>query len=146
MKKNFRWLLTIGLNMMAITAVAQNNQPPAATKAIFAKMYPAATNVDWKEKTNNFTAFFNLDDRKCEAKFAKTGEWLSTEEAIAWDSLPRPVQDAFKTSKYADWKEVSAYSIRSSEGTTQYHLVVSKSDAGRKILFFSMDGKLLADR
>jgi hypothetical protein len=146
MKKNLKWLLAFGLSLMAIVTVAQNNQPPAATTDIFAKMYPAATNVDWKEKTNNFTAFFNLNDRKCEAKFAKSGGWLSTEETIAWDSLPRPVQDAFKTSKYADWKEASAYSILSSEGTTQYHLVVSKSDAGRKILFFSLDGKLLADR
>ena len=146
MKKDFRWLLTIALNLTAIAAIAQNNLPPAATTDIFAKMYPAAANVDWKEKTNNFTAFFNLDGRKCEAKFAKDGGWLNTEETIALDSLPRPVQDAFKASKYADWKEASAYSIRSSEGTTQYHLVVSRSDAGRKILFFSLDGKLLADR
>jgi hypothetical protein len=109
-------------------------------------MHPAATNLDWKEKINNFTAFFDLGGRKCEAKFDKSGGWLSTEETIPLDSLPRPVQDAFKASKYADWKETSAYSIRSSEGSTQYHLVVSGSDAGRKILFFSPDGKLLADR
>ena len=146
MKKTLKWLLAFGLHQTAIVAIAQNNLPPAATADIFSKMYPAATNVDWKEKTNNFTAFFNLNGSKCEAKFAKGGGWLNTEETIALDSLPRRVQDAYKASKYADWKETSAYSILSSDSTIQYHLVVFSVDAGRKILFFSLDGKLLADR
>lgn len=145
MKYRYLWLLVIGLNLGTIQAIAQTNQPAAAATGIFAKMFPGATKVEWKEKTNDFTVFFNLDDRKCEAKFARTGGWLSTEETIAWDSLPPPVRDGFKTGQYADWTKISAYSIQSAEGTTQYHLVVSRSDMGRKILFFSPDGHLLAD-
>ncbi len=138
--------MAIELSLATLGVQAQSNQPPAAITDIFTKMFPTATKVDWKEKTSNFTAFFNLNDRKCEAKFAKTGGWLNTEETISLDSLPRPVREAFKAGKYADWNETSAYSIRSVEGTTQYHLVISRSDMGRKILFFSSDGNLLADR
>jgi hypothetical protein len=146
MKNNRKWLLSMGLNLVTIAAVAQSSQPPPAVAEVFTKMFPTARNVDWKEKTANFTAFFNLNDRKCEAKFAKAGNWLNTEETITWDSLPRPVQEAFKASKYAEWNPVSAYSIRSGEGTAEFHLVVSKIDQSRKILFFNPDGKLLADR
>ena len=146
MKKMYTWILAIWLTMATTSVMAQTSRPPAAITDTFAKMVPTAVNVDWKEKINNFTVFFNLKDRKCEAKFTKTGGWLSTEEPIALDSLPYPVRDAFKASKYADWNETSAYCIRSGEGAPEFHLVVSRSDLGRKILFFSLDGKLLADR
>jgi hypothetical protein len=146
MKQKYKLLLALGLNLVITSAIAQTNQPPPMISDAFAKMFPTATSVDWKEKTNNFTAFFNLKDRKCETKFAKTGEWLNTEETIALDSLPQPIQDGFKTCKYADWKANSAYSVQSSDGTTQYHIVATRADLGRKILFFGPDGKLLADR
>jgi hypothetical protein len=145
MKKMYTWISAIGLTLVITSATAQTGRPPAAITDTFAKMFPTASNVDWEEKTNNFTVFFNLKDRKCEAKFTKTGGWLSTEETIALDSLPHPVRDAFKASKYADWNETSAYCIRTGERAPEFHLVVSRSDLGRKILFFSPDGKLLKD-
>jgi hypothetical protein len=145
MKNKYPWLQAIVLFLMTTKANAQTSQPPSATAHLFTKMFPNATKVDWKEKTNNYTAFFNVNDQKCEAKFAKTGGWLSTEETIPLDSLPLPVQNAFKSSQYGDWNETSAYCIRSADGTSQYHLVLTKSNMGRKILFYSQEGKLLAD-
>lgn len=136
----------MGLVLVTMPAMAQTNQPSAVVADNFAKLFPGATKVEWKEKTDNFTAFFDLSNQKCEAKFAKTGGWLSTEETMPLDSLPAAVEHAFKACKYADWTETSAYSIQVAQGTTQYHLVVTRSDGGRKILFFSPDGNLLADR
>lgn len=146
MKKKLNWLLTIGICLNMTTANAQSLQPSTVIAGNFSKMFPGASNVDWKEKTANFTAFFNLNDHKCEAKFAKSGEWLNTEETTPWDSLPQPIRDGFATSKYAAWKAKSAYSIKSSNGTTEYHIVALSTDMSRKILFFSKEGKLLADR
>jgi hypothetical protein len=145
MKRMYTCLLVIGLNLMARPIPAQSNHPPSAIADVFVKMFPTAAKVDWKEKTTNFTAFFDLNDRKCEAKFAKSGEWLNTEETMQWDSLPQPIKDGFKSSKYADWKETSAFSVQSSDGTMQYHVVATSTDMGRKILFFSQGGKLLSD-
>jgi len=64
---------------------------------------------------------------------------------MQWDSLPPLVTDSLKACKYADWKGMSAYILRQSGGITQYHVVVAKSDAGRKILVFDPNGQLLAD-
>ncbi len=108
-------------------------------------MFPDAAKADWKEKLNNFTVFFTVKDRKCEAKFAKDGGWMSTEETLALDSLPRQISEAFKQSRYAEWRLSSCYALSLPATATQYHLVVTKDDMSRKILFFSNDGKLLAD-
>jgi hypothetical protein len=75
--------------------------------------------------------------------FEKTGGWLSTEQSLQWDSLPHPVLDSFRLSKYANWNKTSAFSLRSSEAPLQYHVVVTKNDLGRRILLFSPDGKLI---
>lgn len=146
MKRKLNWLLTIGVSLTICKVNAQSPQPSPEIAKNFSKMFPGASNVDWKEKTTNFTAFFNLNDHKCEAKFAKSGEWLNTEEAIALDSLPRAIREGFTTSKYADWTVRAAYSITSSDGTIEYHIVAVSTDMSRKILFFSQEGKLLADR
>jgi len=141
-----RLSLAMFLCLLMLTARTQTNQPPAVLTSAFAKMFPDASKIEWREKTDNFTVFFNRSDRKCEAKFAKTGEWLSTEEPVAWDSLPHPVLETFKSSTYAAWEKNTAYAIRSSDGSTKFHLVVSRSDLGRKILFFTPDGKLIKAR
>jgi hypothetical protein len=104
-----------------------------------------AQNAEWREKTTNFTVFFTVNSQKCEAKYEKNGGWLSTEETLQWDSLPHSVQDSFKLSKYADWKGISAYSLRTAEAAIQYHLVVTKDDMGRRLLFYSPEGKLVRD-
>jgi predicted phage tail protein len=63
MKKNLTSLIALGLNLTAIAVVAQNNQPPAATTAIFAKMYPAATNVDWAAAADIFVRSVTWDHK-----------------------------------------------------------------------------------
>jgi len=109
-------------------------------------MFPDASGVQWRDKINNFAAFFKINGAQCEAKFSPTGDWISTEEAIQWDSLPPLVMDSLRSSKYADWKGMSAFILQLPGGKTQYHVVVTKSDLGRKLLIFSSNGQLLADR
>src|SRR5271170_3411863 len=145
MKKLKICLVLIGVNLINICCLGQERPTPSEVTSAFSKMFPDASDVQWRDKINNFAAFFNLKGARCEAKFAPTGSWISTEEAIQWDSLPPMVTDSLKSCKYSDWKGTSAYILRLSGGMTQYHVVVTKSDLGRKILFFNTNGQLLAD-
>ncbi|HVU94269.1 MAG TPA: hypothetical protein VHE34_03555 [Puia sp.] len=146
MKRDHRLPLTPGFCLLVLFAAAQPKQPPATLTSAFAKLFPNASKTEWTEKTDNFTVFFDRNDRKCEAKFTKSGDWLSTEEPINWDSLPAPVLQALKTGKYASWTRNAAYAVRSSDGSCQFHLVLAGRDGGRKLLFFSSDGKLIKER
>jgi hypothetical protein len=138
-------LMIVVLTSGAILCKAQSSLPPTAVTAAFAKLFPDAQKASWNEKINNYTVFFLIKDRKCEAKFDKEGSWMSTEQALPLDSLPRQINDAFNHSSYADWHLAASYDLSSPGVPIQYHLVITKSDLGRRILFFSNDGKLLAD-
>jgi hypothetical protein len=144
MKKSYWWILLIGLNAVAILSAGQVRPTPAEVTNTFSKMFPDARNIQWRDKITIFSAFFNIKDVKCEAKFTPTGSWVSTEKAIQLDSLPPLITDSLKSGKYAGWTQTSAYILRSSDGTTQYHVVVTNSDAGRKILFFNQNDRLLS--
>ncbi len=137
--------MLLGLNLIGMLCLGQAGPTPSAVISNFNKMFPDASDVQWRDKIINFAAFFKVKGVQCEAKFAPTGSWISTEEAIQWDSLPPIVMDSLKSCKYADWKGTSAYILRFSGGMTQYHVVVTKSEMGRKILFFNPNGQLLAD-
>ena len=145
MKQLNLWVLLIGLNLLNILCLGQARPTPAGVTTTFNKMFPDVSDVQWKDKITNFSAFFNIKGIRCEAKFTPAGSWISTEEAIQWDSLRPLVTDSLKSCKYADWKGTSAYILQLSGGMTQYHIVVTRSDMGRKILFFAPNGQLLAD-
>jgi hypothetical protein len=139
------WLMLIGLTLITKDSEGQVRPTPPEVTSAFTKMFPDAGNVMWRDKITNFCVYFNIKDIKCEAKFGPDGKWLSTEKSIQWDSLPPFVTDSLRSGKYADWKKTSAYILRSAAGTTQYHVVVTYNDLGRKILFFNEDGQLLSD-
>ena len=145
MKLLYLYPLLICLNLFPTLSRGQAVAAPPGVTNGFAKMFPDATNVQWRNKTANFSAFFNDKGVKCEAKFTPAGNWISTEETIQLDSLPPLVKDSLRSCKYADWKGTSAYVLRSSDGMTQYHIVVTKDDLGRKLLFFGQNGQLLAE-
>jgi hypothetical protein len=145
MKLLYLCLVVISLALITKDSVGQIRSTPAEVTSTFSKMFPDAANVMWRDKIINFCAYFNVKDIKCEAKFSPDGKWLSTEKSIHWDSLPPFVTDSLKTGKYADWKGTSAFILQSAAGMTQYHVVVTNSDLGRKILFFNENGQLLSD-
>ena len=145
MKKINLFVLFIGLNSITIVSSGQARPVPAAVTTTFNKMFPDAGNVEWKDKMTNFAAFFNIRDKKCEAKFNVNGDWISTEKSISLDSLPPAVRDGLKSSKYADWQETSSYILRLPGEVVDYHVVVAKSDLGRKILFFHQNGQLYSE-
>ncbi len=145
MKLLYLCLILTSLNLITKDSEGQVRPTPAEVTNAFTKLFPDAANVMWRDKITNFCVYFNIRTVKCEAKFSPDGKWLSTEKSVQWDSLPPFVTDSLKSGKYADWKGTSAYILRSASGTTQYHVVVTNTDLGRKILFFNENGQLLSD-
>jgi Putative beta-lactamase-inhibitor-like, PepSY-like len=145
MKLLYLCLAFISLNLVTKDSEGQIRPTPTEVTSAFTKLFPDAANVMWRDKITNFCVYFNIKAVKCEAKFSPDGKWLSTEKSLQWDSLPPFVTDSLKTGKYADWKGTSAFILQSAAGTTQYHVVVTNNDLGRKILFFNENGRLLSD-
>ena len=136
-------MLLIALNAVVLYCAGQSLPVPAEVTDSFARMFPAAKNVEWRNKVDNYLAFFKMGDEKCEAKFGKTGGWISTEAPIQWDSLPAVIRGELSSDGYADWTKTGFYILRLPGGVNQYHIALTRSDVGRKILFFDQEGQLL---
>ncbi len=145
MKKLYIGIWLIGLTYTATVSHAQAKAIPAEVTNAFNKMFPNATNVQWKEKVSYYVAFFNVKNEKYEAKFAMDAGWLSTERGIPLDSLPSLVKDSLKLSTYAGWTQSSSYKIQTPSGKEQYHVVLTKAGEGRKIVFLDQNGHILDD-
>jgi hypothetical protein len=124
---------------------AQVRPIPATVTDAFKAKYPNASKVEWKDKLTSFTASFEMNNAKYDAKFSNKGAWVSTETKIEKDALPSAITDGFGKSKYADWSIKSVYKIDLPGDTTQYRLQAVKSDIQKKNLLFNSTGRLLKD-
>ena len=124
---------------------AQVRKIPASATDGFKAKYPNASKVEWKDRLTSFTADFEMNNAKCQAKFSNKGEWVSTESKIEKEAVPSAVMDGYGKSKYADWNIKSIYKIDLPGDTTQYRIQVAKSDIQKKNLLFNSTGRLLKD-
>jgi hypothetical protein len=145
MKKIILWVLLLGLIGVTSVCLGQFRPVPAEVTNALAAKFPAAKNVEWRDKITEYHAIFSDEGSKCEAKFKVDGTWISTEKSIGIDTLPSAIKEGLHLSKYADWEIHSAYILYLSGGVTQYHVVITKTDLGRKILFFNTQGQLLKE-
>lgn len=99
-------ILIAAMGIITIPAMAQNanNIVPQNVQTAFSSKYPQAQLKAWKVKHDTCMAMFTLNTKKYVAKYAKDGDWYSTERIIRHESsLPPEVQAYLKTSKYASW-------------------------------------------
>lgn len=144
MKAFVFFLLVTGLTTGV--ANAQIRKIPASVTETFKQKYPSADNVEWKDKLSVFTATFDLDGKKHEARINNKGEWLSTEESLEETELPAEVKEGFDKSKYSDWKVEESHKIELPGDKVEYRLEVAKNDIQKKNLVFNSKGKLLRDK
>jgi len=146
MKKIFKITLSaVLLVMLSNMSFAQIRKIPAEVTEALKSKYPEASNVTWKDKLTVFSAVFDLNNEKMEARFSSKGEWQSTEKEIAQEKLPSQVKDGLNKSKYADWEVKSIYHIALPDNVTQFRIQVAKSGVQKKNLLFSNEGQLLKD-
>lgn len=136
--------LLIGLLFMMSSAAlfAQIRKIPAEVTDAFAKRYPHAEKVEWRDKLSYFQADFELNSVSMSAHFSSKGEWQSTEMVMDYDDLPEDVIDGFAKSKYEDWEIKETVKVERFSKPLQYRLLVKKSGVQKKYLFFNTDGKL----
>lgn len=138
-------MMFLGLLFCVATTQAQIRSVPAEVTNAFAKAYPSATNVTWKDRLTNFEAQFDLSGNHSEAKFNSKGEWLETQTDLKWDGLVSAVKDGFQKSKYADWPREEIKEISEKGKETQYRIYVRKADLNKRYLYFNSKGQLIRD-
>jgi hypothetical protein len=147
MKKIFSISLTLLLAVVVSnTSFAQIRKIPAEVTSSFTAKYPQATEVEWRDKLTSFAASFNIDGTDYVATFSNKGEWENTEQGFDQNDLPKPVQDGFEKSKYADWDVNQVIKIEMPDDVIQYRIEVSKGDINKKNLYFNSNGRMLKDK
>jgi hypothetical protein len=147
MKRSYSLLLALALIVTTGTvSLAQVRKIPSEVTEAFKQKYPAASNVEWRDKLSNFSAVFESDNVQYEARFNSKGEWQLTENEIDESDLPEAVRDGYDKSKYADWEIGKVHKIELSDGSFQYRVEAVKNDVRKKNLYFNSDGRLVKDR
>lgn len=138
-----RWKLTLLFSIIVICGLqAQFRKIPAEVTDAFKSRYPHAEQVTWKDDFGSFEAEFLLNNYEMCAHFSSKGDWLRSERMIKYNELPQMVKDGFEKSRYAGWEKGSIHEISKSTEALQYRMLIKKSGAQKKYLFFDANGKL----
>jgi hypothetical protein len=146
MKRAFPAFFSLLLIISTAISFGQVRKIPSEVTESFREKYPAATNVEWRDKLSSFSAVFESDEVHYEARFNSKGEWQFTENEIEESDLPEAVKDGYDKSKYADWEIGKIHKIELSDGSFQYRIESVKNDIRRKNLYFNSEGRLIKDR
>ena len=146
MKKLFWIILFVGLFSAVEKSNAQLRKIPSRVTNGLHTWYPAAQNVEWKDKITCYQANFDMNGIRYQAKFSRKGHWKGTEAYVNENSLPSTVRDGFKKSKYRNWKVRSSYVSDVPGEKTKYHVRVAKNDLRQKELVFTTQGQLVKDK
>jgi hypothetical protein len=95
-----------------------NNSVPPNVSAAFTTKYPQAQLRHWKEEKSIYMAKFELNGHKYTAIFNAQGNWIETDQNIAWPwHLPEPVKSSFQKSKHGDWNIYEVTHVENPLGT-----------------------------
>jgi uncharacterized protein (DUF952 family) len=132
--------------LLSLGAFAQVRKiPPAVTEA-FARQYPAARDVSYRDMLTGYQVEFVLDSTNMIAKYTNKGEWKETEKDWDYDQLSGEVRDGFQKSKYAnEWQVKETAIIYMPDGSERYRVKIEKNDVQKKYLFFDQKGRLIRD-
>jgi hypothetical protein len=145
--KQTLFAITLVLSFFISTSsFAQLRKIPAEVTTSFTEKFPAATEVEWRDKLSGFTASFSVDSISYIASFNNKGEWESTEQSIEADALPDVVRDGFDKSKYADWNIEDVSQIELPDNEIQFKIVIAKGDIKKRNLYLNSEGRLLKDK
>lgn len=149
MKKNLVIFLSLFI-AISLTSCEKDDdirtsQVPDGVMATFQAMYPQAEYVEWEKKKNGYyVADFFAAGSDLKVWINKNGAWSMTESDISLADLPEAVQNAFKSSQYADWhiEDLDKYERTD---RTFYLIEIEKKGKRDRKLFYAEDGKLLKD-
>lgn len=143
--KSIQFLLAIASAFIFNFSYGQVTSVPQSAKDAFAKQYPTAEDVEWKNEVVNVNVLFTLDGESMNAEYSNKGIWKNTYENSSFEKLPSVVQYGLSKSKYADREITDVKKVHLPAGVTQYRIKVEKNDLQKKYLYFNDDGKLIRD-
>ena len=119
---------------------------PSAVMNSFDANFPNASRAEWEKKSGCIVADFWQDGMDMSAWYNSNGEWLMTEYdlGVNLSVLPQAVQDAFKSSQYANW-HVDDIDKYERPNDVFYLIEIETKGESDRDLFFAPDGSLLKD-
>lgn len=133
--------LLLSILIISVSSWAQKLQPaqiPAAVTGALNAGYAQATEVKWEKKGELYKAGFKIEKTDHDVWFDNSGKVTKHRYEVKKDALPAAVRDAIT-------RDFSTYKIddceRTDENGTSTYKVELKSDAGKKNVHFTADGK-----
>ena len=119
---------------------------PSAVMNSFDANFPNASRAEWEKKSGCIVADFWQDGMDMSAWYNPNGEWLMTESdlGVNLSVLPQAVQDAFKSSQYANW-HVDDIDKYERPNDVFYLIEIETKGESDRDLFFAPNGSLLKD-
>ena len=132
--------------MLMVGAFSQQlREIPKAVEKSFTEKYSGATNVKYNDQLLSVDVTFELNGEKMLASYTNKGVWKGTSRPSTFDKLPADVKDGFQKSKYAERTIDEARILDLPGDSTQYRILVRKSDVEKKYLYFNGTGRLLRE-
>lgn len=131
--------------LLTTGAGAQIREVPPVVKEVFAKQYPDAQNVEYKDLLASVQVHFTQGGEKHVAKYNVKGMWRETEKEWNFEHLSDHVKDGFRKSKYADWDVEETKVIYRPTDKEYYRVKVKKNDLQKKYVLFNGEGRLLEE-
>ena len=128
-------------SFMGYTQELTPDQVPTSVLQAFAKKFPAATEVKYELKHNNYEIAYRDKGVRGFAKFNPTGKWLETKTAIVESDLPKEVSASI-VKDFAGFKSSEVTTVESPDKTLFYMMVLKKDNEWYKV-HFSAKGDVL---
>jgi|YelNatPaOPRAMG01_1025707.scaffolds.fasta_scaffold18370_4 hypothetical protein len=129
----------------SISSQAQLRKIPSEVTDAFAKQFPKAAQVSWKDNLTNFQANFQNGDTVMQVKYNNKGQWLETISKMPYDQLNDAIKDGFDKSKFNDWEILLVQKITSLNNEVLYRIEVRKNAFRKTYLYFNTKGQLQKD-
>ena len=128
-------------SFMGYTQELTPDKVPTAVLQAFAKKHPAATEVKYELKHNNYEIAFRDKGIREFTKFNPTGKWLDTKTAIVESDLPKEVSASIAKG-FAGFKISEVTTVELPDKPLFYMVDLKKGNVGYKV-HFSAKGDVL---
>lgn len=143
--RKFRLSLLTSLLLLMSAAVFAKGHLPANVQTAFQKMFPKATDVEWKQMAGCYVAEFIADNREIDVWLNNNAEWIMTETDVeSLEKIPTPVAEAFMNSTMAQMRLRDVRIITFPKRPTVIVIEVEQYNSDEEFqLFYATDGTLL---
>jgi hypothetical protein len=124
------------ISLMGYTQKLTPDKVPTSVLQAFTKKFPAATEVNYELKNNNYEIAYRDKGIRGFAKFNPTGKWLETRTEIVESDLPKEVS-ASASKDFPGFKVSEVTTVETPDKPLFYKMDLKKGNEGYKVQFSS---------